>query len=93
MGDKSLAMIAAAFVLSAAAAPQLASAESTDAKLQKDAEIKNPVGADAAIAKDEDKDAKKQAHRAHKDAKVAAHKARVAARTAGEAAPPASSSP
>ena len=81
-----LVAAAAAFVLSSVSVvPLVARAGPTPAELKKDGEIKNPAQADAAIAKDEDKDAKTQAHRAHKKAKVAHKRAKVAARKAEQA--------
>jgi hypothetical protein len=94
MRNKILLAAAAAVALSSVAAiPFAASAGPTPAQMKKDGEIKNPVKADEAIAKDEAKDAKKKAHVAHKKAKVARHKAKVAAKKAekvekSEGAPP-----
>ena len=78
MRNKILMAVTAAFVLSAAAAPYVATAQVSPAQMKRDGEKKNPAVADAAIAKDEAKDAKKQEHKAHKYAKIAHKKARKA---------------
>ena len=82
MRNKLLVTIAAASALSWFGA---AGAQPSPAQMKKDGEIKDPVAADAAIAKDEAKDAKKQAHEAHRKAQVASHKAKVSAKKADEA--------
>ncbi len=81
-----LAAAAAAFAVSVGALPGAVSAGPTAGQLKKDSEIKDPSAANAAVAKDEAKDARKQAHIAKKKAKVAHHKAKAAARTAAKAA-------
>ena len=86
MRNKTLVTVTAAFVLSSLGlAPHVASAQPSAAQMRKDAEIKNPVAADAAVAKDETKAAKSKAHKARKHAKKAAHKAKHAAKKADEA--------
>ncbi len=79
--------VAAAFVLaSAGAVPYAANAQPSTSTMKHDAEIKDPVKADTALAKDLDKDAQKQAHKAKHKAKVAHHKSVVAADKADQAA-------
>ena len=86
MRNKILLTATAAFVLSTVAmAPYLASAQPSPAQMKRAGETKDPVAADAKIAKYEAKDAKKQAHKARKKAKIAHHKAKVAAKKADEA--------
>ena len=87
MRKELLVTAAAALVLSCAAVsvPYAASAQPSPHQMKKAGEIKNPVKADARIAKIEDKDARKQARRAHKDASRAWRKARSAARAADKA--------
>ncbi len=81
------AILTAAFVLSCAgSAPSVASAQLTPSHMRKDAEIKNPAAANAAVVKDEAKYARKEDRRARRHAKVAAHKAHLARRKAEEAA-------
>ncbi len=90
MRHKILMTAAAAFVLSSVGlAASVAVAQVTPAQLKADGEKKDPAVADAAIAKDEAKEAtkkahvaKKKAHVAHKKAKAAAKKADVAAKDA-----------
>ena len=87
MRNKTLVATAAAFILSSVgSAPYVASAQPSPAEMKKAGEIKSPAAADAAISKDEAKDAKKKAHKAKKAAKRAAHKAKVAAKKADAAA-------
>lgn len=90
MRKELLMTAAAALVLSCAAvsAPYVASAQPSPHQMKKAGEIKNPVKADAKIAKIEAKDARKQARRAHKDANKAWHKARSAAKAADKADTP-----
>ena len=87
MRNKIVCLAAAAFVLaSIGSATSVAIAGPSPQALKKDSEIKDPSAANAAVAKDEAKDARKQAHVAKKKAKVAHHKAKAAARTAAKAA-------
>ncbi len=84
MRNKILAAAAAAFIASTVM-PYVASAGPSPDRLRKDGEIKDATAANAAVAKDEAKDAKKQAHFAKKKAKAAHHKAKVAAKKAHKA--------
>lgn len=77
--------LAAFALVSVAAIPIVAAAYPTPHDITKADEKKNPAVADAAIAKAENKDAKRQAHYAHKKAKVAHHKAKVALKKAEKA--------
>ncbi len=87
MRNKIVCLAAAAFVLaSIGSATSVAIAGPSPQALKKDSEIKDPSAANAAVAKDEAKDAKKQAHVAKKKAKVAHHKAKVAAKKADKTA-------
>ncbi|HEY5411177.1 MAG TPA: hypothetical protein VIJ94_10670 [Caulobacteraceae bacterium] len=86
MRNKILVAVTAAFALSSVGlVPYVAAAQVTPAQMKRDGEKKNPAVADAAIAKDEAKDAKKQDHRAKTYAKVAMHKAKVAHKKAHKA--------
>ncbi len=84
MRNKILAAAAAAFIASTVI-PFAAGAGPTPDRLRKDGEIKDATAANAAVAKDEAKDAKKQAHFAKKKAKVAHHKAKAAAKAVHKA--------
>ncbi len=87
MRNKILMAAAACFVLSSAGlASSVAVAQVKPSELKKDGEIKDPVVADSAIAKDESKAAKKSAKTAEKKAKVADSKAETAAKKADTAA-------
>ena len=83
MRNKILMAVTAAFVLSSVGlGPQVAGAQPSPAQMRRDGEKKDPVVADAAIAKDEAKDAKKKAHMAKRKAAAATRKAKAAARKA-----------
>ncbi len=87
MRSKILVSVTAAFALSSfGLAPCVANAQPSAAQMKKDAEIENPVAADAAVAKDEANAAKTKAHKAHRQAKIAKHKAKHAAKKTHEAA-------
>ena len=86
MRNKTLMTVTAAFFLSSIGlAPVVAYAQPTPSQMKRDGEIKDPVAADTAVAKDEAKAAHKKAHKAHKSAKKAASKAKVAAQKSDEA--------
>ncbi len=86
MRNKILVAVTAAFALSSLGlVPYVATAQVSPAQMKRDGEKKNPAVADAAIAKDEAKDAKKQEHKAHKYAKIAHHKAKIAHKKARKA--------
>jgi len=74
------AALVLAFAGSALAAPSFPT-------VKKDDEKANPQAAVTGLAKDEAKDAKKNAHIAKKKAKTAEHKADAAAKDAAKAAP------